>query len=205
MRTSSTSELPNDSAVRSYWKCNVKSILIRKCHSCIRLVYHKFIYLILSKRCMYLHLHWTVDIAKCWYWLGITSSKQNVLKLKWTKKYIQLILARCMPLLISFVSDNFNCEAREETQNYTIEKKNPSPQWDSIQLPPAYYTGTLTNWAIEPIILLLAIVDLFFIANSMNYATTYIQLHLYIFLREAFGEYCGIQIAIYYEIKLKLF
>ena len=43
--------------------------------------------------------------------------------------------------------------------------------------------------------------------NAMYYAKKYILLviHLYIYCREAFGEYSDIQIAIYYEINLKIF
>ena len=42
----------------------------------------------------------------------------------------------------------------------------------------------------------------------MQYATTYImhhvELHLYIYCREAFGKHFDIQIAIDYEMKLKI-
>ena len=32
-----------------------------------------------------------------------------------------------------------------------------------------------------------------------------VELHLYIYFRKAFGEHCDIQIAIYYEMKLKIY
>ena len=56
--------------------------------------------------------------------------------------------------------------------------------------------------------MLLTIVDSFRIANTMQYATTYVmcraELHLYIYCRKAFGEHFDIQIAIDYEMKLKI-
>ena len=61
------------------------------------------------------------------------------------------------------------------------------------------------------IFLLLTIMDSFLIANTMLYETTHmyillcVELKPYIYCRKAVGEYCDIQIARDYEIKLEIY
>ena len=54
---------------------------------------------------------------------------------------IKQVLARCMSRLISSgIAESENCKM-----------KNSCPKWDSNPTPPAYYTGGLTDFAMEPL------------------------------------------------------